>query len=149
MLRAALQTRGRRLRRLELFVGQAADRRLGLVFDLRLARRIAAPAGVDEATLVVHQGLEVVVADSMTDAVRLATIPRRDEQVVLNAREQFADVLADGVERDRTLLTRVASHEHTLVLVDVAGTKLHTQRHTAQLPLVVLRAGLDSVAIVD
>src|SRR5262249_30987062 len=85
----------------------------------------------------------------MTNTVRLAPLARRDQQVVLNPREQLAHVLTDGIERDRTLLARIATHEHALVLVDVARTELHAKRHAAQLPLVVLRARLDTFAVVD
>src|SRR6185295_14641611 len=145
----ALQAGGRRLGRPELLVGKHANRRLGFVFDLGLAGGATAPAGVNEPALAVHQIFEVVVADAMTNAVLFATLSRRDEHVVLDAHQQLGDILTDRVERHGSLLAVVASNEHGLVLLEVAGPELHAERDPSQLPLVVLGARLDPLAIVD
>ncbi len=49
----------------------------------------------------------------------------------------------------RFLLTRIAAHEHRLIGVEIARTDLHSYRNSAQLPFIILRAGLDSFASID
>src|SRR5688500_12855425 len=63
--------------------------------------------------------------------------------------QDLGAVLTDRIERNGTLLARVAPHDDRLILVEVAWTDLEPERNAAQLPLVILRAGLDALAIID
>ena len=111
---------------------------------------LAAPAGVDEGALAVHQLAEIVVADALANAVLLAPVARGNEHVLLNAHQQVGHVFAERVERDRTLLALCrAARARPGSFVEVARAKFQAQRDAAQLPLVILGAWLHAFARVD
>src|SRR6185437_8578598 len=115
----------------------------------RLARAVAAPAGVYERPLALHDLAEPVVRDATADAVLLAPRARGGEHVILDRAQQRRELGREMVQRDGLFGARIASHDHGLRFVQIAGTELDAQRHTAQLPFVVFGAGLHRIARVD
>src|SRR5262245_44934290 len=65
----ALEARRRCLSRSELLVRENADRRLGLVLHRSLAGISAAPSGIHEGAVTIHDLTEAVVGDSTAHAV--------------------------------------------------------------------------------
>src|SRR4029078_877944 len=132
-----------------LFVRNHANRRLCFFLDLLLALCAAAESGVDETAIPLHDLAESIVLHVPAETVCLAAIERFDPHVRLNHAQEIGDILADGLERDGSLHTIVAAHQHTLVGVEIARAKLESERNAAKLPLVVLGARLHAFAIIE
>src|SRR5262249_48364360 len=91
-----------------------------LRLDLGLALRGPAPPGHDEAALVRHHALELVVRGHTRRAVGHEPAGAV-EQVALQGVQDLARALGHGGEGHERLLPVVPANEHALVLLDVLG----------------------------
>ena len=118
----------------------AAAGHAGLVLHLELAGEVAAPHGLDEATVFLLQLLGLgqrVRGIGVLVEVALGLV----EQALLHGLEQLGDARLQLVERDGDLLAVVAADGDAVAGLDVLRADLDAQRHALHLPVGELPAG--------
>ena len=106
----------------------------GNVLDFVFTRAVTAPHRLDEAGLV-GGDLDELVEIMRDMGLFLHIFERTVVHIVVDLHEEIGDLLLEIIERDKELLTGIAAHQHALVLLDILGAELQTDRHTLHLIL--------------
>ena len=112
----------------------AAAGQADFFLHLHLAGKVAAPHGLDVAGVCLGQLLHLVHGGGSPGAL-LAVGKSTLVQVLAQGLQLCGDRSLQLVQRDEDFFAGIAAHQHALVLFQILGADLQTQRHALHLPL--------------